>query len=97
MKSKSCWLRIGAFACCFLLHLGFPLVAQADVWEVRREIRQGARDVYRSRRRATRRILNADSPREVRREIRRGIRDVGRARRRARRNVRGAIIDHYYD
>jgi hypothetical protein len=55
---------------------------------VRREIREGVREIQRERREAYREIMRADSPREVRREIREGIREVERERRELRREVR---------
>lgn len=97
MITKYGWLGVGAFACCLLLHLATPPTAQANRWEVRREIRQGIYDVQRAKRRAALRVLSSDSRSEARREIRRGIRNVERARRRARRDVRREIIDSYYD
>lgn len=55
---------------------------------VRREFREGLREIRSERREAFREIMRADSPRELRREIREGIREIGQERREMRREIR---------
>ena len=55
---------------------------------VRRELREGAREIRRERREAFRAIVRADSPKEFGREIFQGLREIGRERRELRREVR---------
>lgn len=78
-----------------------PGVALADRWEVRREVREGARSVERERREARREIRRCETRECARREIREGYREVERERREARREVRSELRearweDRYY-
>jgi CHASE3 domain sensor protein len=55
---------------------------------IRRELREGAREIRRERREAFREIMRSDSPRQFRREVREGMREIRRERREMRREVR---------
>lgn len=63
---------------------------------VRREFREGLREIRRERREAFREIMRADSPRELRREIREGMREIGRERREMRREIRRELGRYPY-
>jgi gas vesicle protein len=77
--------------------LAAPMEASASRWEVRKEIREGARDIQREKREATRELRKCQTRECARREIREGNREVSRERREARREVRGEIREHYRD
>jgi hypothetical protein len=62
-------------------------VASADPWEVRREWREGAREVAHERREAAREIHNCRTRECVWREMREGEHEVNRERRETRREV----------
>ena len=66
-------------------------VAQADRWDVRREIAEGNREIRQERREAVREIVTADSPWEARHEIREANREIRHERREQRREVRREI------
>lgn len=94
MKSTSC--RVIFTAIMLILASSCP-VAASDDWvasrnsRIRREIREGAKEIRKERREAFREVMGADSPREFRREIREGVREVRRERREMRREVRREI------
>jgi hypothetical protein len=77
--------------------LATPMDAAASRWEVRKEIREGARDVQREKREAARELRKCQTRECARREVREGHREVARERREARREVRGEIREHYRD
>jgi hypothetical protein len=66
-------------------------VAQADRWDVRREIAEGNREIRHERREAVREIVNADSPWEARHEMREAGREIRREQREQRREVRREV------
>jgi hypothetical protein len=68
-----------------------PCLAQADRWDVRREIGEGNREIRQERREAVREVAAADSPWEARHEIREGGREIRHERREARREVRREV------
>jgi hypothetical protein len=70
-----------AVLCCVSI---VPMVAAADPWEVRREMREGAHNVARERHEAAREIRRCESRECVLREVREGHREVNRERREAR-------------
>jgi hypothetical protein len=73
-----------------------PTLAGADPWEVRREIREGARSVAIERREAAREIHRCETRDCMRREIREGQREVNRERREARHEIRRERAEDYY-
>ena len=81
---------------CALLMALTPLAAQADRWEVRRETREGYREVERAKRQAEREIRRCDTRECARREIREGYRDVEREKREARREIRRELREDDY-
>jgi len=74
-----------------------PTDALASRWEVRQEVREGARSVNREKREAVRELRKCQSRECARREIREGQREVSRERREARREIRREIREDYYD
>ncbi len=80
--------RMHAAVTMLCLVCGLPSLASADPWEVRREWREGARNVQQERREAAREIRRCASRECVEREVREGRREVGRERREARHEVR---------
>ena len=74
-----------------------PMEALAGRWEVRKEIREGARAVHREKREAAREIRRCKTRECARREIREGYREVEKERREARREIRREIREDYYD
>ena len=74
-----------------------PSEAQAQSWEVRREIREGNREVARERREAAQEILSCKDRACAEREYREANREVARERREARREVTREIREDYYD
>ena len=79
-----------SFVLCALLA---PVDANAGRWEVRKEIREGARSVERERREARRELQRCKTRECARREMREGYREVAREKREARREIRGEIGD----
>ena len=65
-----------------------PTLAGADPWEVRREIREGARSVAIEKREAAREIHRCETRECMLREVREGRREVNRERREARHEIR---------
>ena len=72
-----------------------PIVAGAEPWEVRREIREGARSVAIEKREAAREVNRCKTRDCVSREMREGQREVDRERREARNEVRQARAENY--
>lgn len=70
-----------------------PPIASADRWEVRREFREGAREVYEEKREARRELRRCETRHCARREIREGYREVQREKREARREIRRELRD----
>lgn len=64
-----------------------PAQALAQSWEVRREVREGARSVAREKREAARELRRCTTRECARREVREGYREVNQERREARREV----------
>ena len=73
-----------------------PTLAGADPWEVRREIREGARSVAIEKREAAREIHRCKTRDCMLREVREGRREVNRERREARHEVRRERAEDYY-
>lgn len=88
-KLKYAGLLLGVFL--------LPVAGWADRWDVRKEAREGAREIQRERREAAREILEADTPWERRHEIREAERQIGRERREARREVRREVRQSTWD
>jgi hypothetical protein len=74
-----------------------PTDALASRWEVRQEMREGAKSVNREKREAVRELRKCQTRECARREIREGQREVSRERREARREIRREIREDYYD
>ena len=74
-----------------------PAQAMAQSWEVRREIREGARSVAREKREAERELRRCTTRECARREIREGYREVSRERREARREIRREVREDVRD
>lgn len=74
-----------------------PADAQASRWEVRQEVKEGAKSVQREKREAARELRKCQTRECARREIREGYYEVGRERREARREIRREIREDYYD
>lgn len=85
------------FACAVIGTLAIPEAASAQSWEVRREVREGARSVARERREAIRELRRCDTRACAAREIREGRREVGRERIEARREIRREVREDYFD
>ena len=83
-----------AIICCSCASI-VPMVAGADPWEVRREVREGARGVENEKREAAREIRRCETRDCVLREMREGQREVGRERREARNEVRRERAEDY--
>jgi hypothetical protein len=83
--------------CCTVLAGMTPTSAAAQRWEVRREIREGARSVGRERAEALRELQRCTTRDCARREIREGQREVARERREARREIRREVREEYRD
>jgi hypothetical protein len=83
-----------AVLCCSCASI-VPLVAGADPWEVRREMREGARSVDIERHEAAREIRRCQTRDCVAREIREGRREVNRERHEARHEIHRAQAGKY--
>ena len=70
-----------------------PQPAAASRWEVRKEMREGAKSVQREKREAARELRKCQTRECARREVREGYRE---ARREIRREVREDYYDRYY-
>jgi hypothetical protein len=96
MRAAVCGLLIGLF----VTELLVPSQALAQSWEVRREVREGARSVAREKREAARELRRCTTRECARREVREGYREVTRerneARREIRREVREDVRDQYW-
>jgi len=87
------WLALFAAACVG----GTALDAAARSWEVRREVREGAREVSRERYEAARELRRCTTKECARREVREGYREVNRERREARREVKREVREDIRD
>lgn len=89
MMKRKVWIYVieAAFVM-FIAMIFAPTEANAQYYQNRRDIREGAYEINQERREARREILTADSPMEVRHEIREGRREVTRERVEARRDIR---------
>ena len=74
-----------------------PTDALASRWEVRQEVREGAKSVNREKREAVRELRKCQTRECARREVREGQREVARERREARHEIRREIREDYYD
>jgi hypothetical protein len=74
-----------------------PQPAVASRWEVRKEVREGAKSVQREKREAARELRKCQTRECARREVREGYREVERERREARREIRREVREDYYD
>ena len=86
-----------AAAAVAVLGLSAPMQASASRWEVRQEMREGAKSVQKEKREAARELRKCKTRECARREVREGYREVERERREARREVRREIREDYYD
>lgn len=84
-------------ACVSAAGLLSPTPACASRWEIRQEVREGAKEVRREKREAARELRKCQTRDCARREIREGYREVGRERREARREIRREVREDYYD
>jgi hypothetical protein len=90
-------LMLAALVGLMPLALILPSEALAGRWEVRKEVREGARAVHREKREAAREIRRCKTRECARREIHEGYREVGKERREARREIRREVREDYYD
>jgi hypothetical protein len=74
-----------------------PTEALASRWEVRQEVREGAKSVRKEKKEAARELRKCQTRECARREIREGQREVSRERREARREIRQEIREDRYD
>ena len=74
-----------------------PTDALASRWEVRQEVREGAKSVHKEKKEAARELRKCGTRECARREVREGYREVERERREARREIRQEIREDYYD
>lgn len=74
-----------------------PVGAVAAQWEVRREVREGGREVAREKREAIRDLQRCTTRECAQREVREGQREVARERREARREIRREVREDYVD
>jgi len=74
-----------------------PTDALASRWEVRQEVREGAKSVRKEKKEAARELRKCETRECARREVREGYREVERERREARREIRREIREDYYD
>jgi len=92
------WWRSGFLTLSLvLLAAGLPPEVRADRWEVRKEMREGARNVEREKREAYRALRRCETRQCARREMREGYREVEREKREARREIRGAMRDSHWE
>lgn len=94
---RSRGLLVPAVACIAFAASLLPSAALASRWEVRQEYREGAREVGREKREATRELRRCNTRDCARREVREGQREVARERREARREIRGEVRENYVD
>jgi hypothetical protein len=93
MRAPICGLVIALLVTDLLL----PAQALAQSWEVRREVREGARSVEREKREAARELRRCTTRDCARREVREGYREVNRERREARREIRREVREDVRD
>jgi len=79
------------------LALLVPDLALASRWEIRQEMREGARSVAREKREAARELRRCTTRECARREVNEGRREVARERREARREIRSEVREHRRD
>jgi hypothetical protein len=84
-------------ACVLASSLVLPAAADAQRWEVRREAREGRREVNREKYEAYRELKRCTTRECAAREVREGRREVSREKREARREVRREVRDSYRD
>jgi hypothetical protein len=83
--------------CCTVMAAMTSTSAQAQRWEVRREVREGARSVNREKREAIREMQRCTTRDCARREAHEGQREVARERREARGEIRREVRENYRD
>lgn len=88
---------IGLISVIGIAELFAPTQALAQSWEVRREIREGARSVAKEKREAARELRGCTTKECARREVREGYREVNRERREARREIRREVREDVRD
>lgn len=91
------WPVLGLLGALLLTEVHLPGQAMAQSWEVRREIREGARSVAREKREAARELRRCTTKECARREVREGYREVNRERREARREIRREVREDVRD
>jgi gas vesicle protein len=94
---RSLGMKLIAAASVALVGLTAPMQASASRWEIRKEMREGAKSVQKEKREAARELRKCKTRECARREVREGYREVERERREARREVRREIREDYYD
>lgn len=94
---RSAFRLLPLFACAAIAVMTIPVAASAQSWEVRREVREGARSVARERREAMRELRRCNTRECARREVREGRREVARERNEARREIRREVREDYFD
>jgi len=92
---KTAMSLAAAVLCCTSASI-VPVVAGAEPWEVRREMREGARNVAIEQREAAHEIRRCQTRDCVLREKREGQREVNRERREARNEIRQERAENYY-
>jgi hypothetical protein len=85
------------FVCLLVGSLAVPSLASAQSWEVRREVREGARSVAQEKREAVRELRRCTTRACAAREVREGRREVAQERREARREIRREVREDYVD
>lgn len=88
---------LGMVAALLITDLLLPAQALAQSWEVRREVREGARSVAREKREAVREMRRCTTVECAQREAREGQREVSRERREARREIRREVREDVRD
>ena len=86
-------LATAALLCCAAVT---PLAAGADPWDVRREVREGAREIDRERHEAAHEIRRCETRECQKREAREGKREMDRERHEAHREIQAARGQPYY-
>jgi hypothetical protein len=88
---------LGIVATLLVIDLLLPAQALAQSWEVRREVREGGREVAREKREAVRELRRCTTRECAQREVREGRREVSRERREARREIRREVREDVRD
>jgi hypothetical protein len=89
-------MSLAAAVLCYACASIVPMVAGAEPWEVRREMREGARNVAIEQREAAREIRRCETRDCVLREKREGQREVNRERREARNEIHQERAENYW-